>query len=85
MVVKTKSSRSYRLSLLAVDPSVEAYLQKGRHLVLNYHVANKKTPTLVDNGSEVDILDPSLARALQLTTFKLSSPISLRLANDSPY
>jgi hypothetical protein len=85
MVVKNKSSCSYYLFLLAINPFVEAYLQKGRHLVLNCYIANKKTSTLVDNGSEVDVLDPSLARALKLTMFKLSSPISLCLANKSTY
>jgi hypothetical protein len=85
MVVKNKSSCSYYLSLLAINPSIEAYLQKGRYLVLNYYIANKKTPMLVNNSSKVNVLDPSLARALKLTMFKLSFPISLCLANKSLY
>ncbi|OJJ07729.1 hypothetical protein ASPVEDRAFT_97954, partial [Aspergillus versicolor CBS 583.65] len=40
---------------------------------------------LLDNGSEVDTIDPSLARALKLSTFKLNKPVPLHLADHSHY
>jgi hypothetical protein len=46
---------------------------------------NRKTKTLIDNGNKVDIIDPTLARTLQLATFKLNKPIPLYLADRTHY
>jgi hypothetical protein len=48
-------------------------------------VNEKKFRTLIDSGSEVDVLDPSIVRALKLRTFKLSKPVSLHLADKTLY
>ncbi|KAI9041724.1 uncharacterized protein KD926_006623 [Aspergillus affinis] len=66
---------------------LEGQLKLGRHLVVSakVHQQFRTTPILVDNGSEVEAIDPSLVRTLNLPTLDLATPIPLHLANGTLY
>jgi transposase InsO family protein len=76
-----KERRRIVISSLTLSNQNEKKLNKGKHLVFSTEVGNSSIQTLLDNGSEGELLDYSLARRLKFPIFKLKKRIPLYLAN----
>ena len=53
----------------------------GKHLVFKASVAKIRNYLLVDNGSEVELIDEFFMRTNKISTFKLKTQIRLELGN----
>jgi predicted aspartyl protease len=68
-----------------LDFETERKLRLGSHLIILARVNGKSTRVLIDNGSEVEAVDPSLLRTLNIPMFDLTEPIPLYLADGTLY
>ena len=60
-------------------------MKRSKHMSFYTCVNGKKAFTLLDNGSEGDLLDYPYARKLNLPNFKLAKPVPLHLGNGEFY
>jgi hypothetical protein len=63
------------ISRIAADR--EERLKRGKHLVLKGTANGAPVRSLLDNGSEADLIDLNYVRKYKIPTFKLESPIPL--------
>ena len=54
---------------------------EGKHLVFKTSIAGIHTCLLIDNDSEVELIDKSFVRTNKICTFQLEKPIQLMLEN----
>ena len=83
IVDSIKSPEFLTLSSLSLD--LEEKLKNGKHMSFSIRVNNRRALTLLDSGSEGDLLDYSHARTLKTPMFKLRKPIPLHLGNGKLY
>jgi len=67
------------ISRIAVDK--EEKLKRGEHMVLKGIANGIPVRSLLDNGSEADLIDEEYVCKYKIPTLKLNSPISLHLAD----
>jgi hypothetical protein len=65
-----------RVTMSSLATDMEDKLKEGKRLTLSARANNMKAFTLLDNGSEVDLIDHSYARRLNLSMIKLATPNS---------
>ena len=80
---ESKCRERITISSLTLSKKSESKLNREKHLVFNAEVNNSQSiSTLLDNGSEGELFDHSLAHQLELPIFRLKRKIPLYLTDD---